>query len=234
MVQPALRPGAAWAHQAAREVATGGYFHLEVPKTKGVRGPKSPEKIFKGPGHCAFQLKAPLISLKNIKEPGSESLAKEMKYHGENTGLGARVAPNAWSWASARQRRPKLLGGDYEVVRVSELSKIMAFGIFTTPALVVDGEVKVVGQVPGVDEVKKMIRVRRPELLSVTPDVRFTEDIREDPGQRIGVLLLPSRSSKGHILPDHSVEGGRPWKTSRNSPVLAQSVGARRPSPRRR
>jgi len=40
---------------------------------------------------------------------------------------------------------------------VSELSKIMAFGIFTTPALVVDGEVKMVGQVPSVDEIKKII-----------------------------------------------------------------------------
>jgi len=44
------------------------------------------------------------------------------------------------------------------VEKVSELSKIMAFGIFTTPALVVDGEVKVVGQVPSVDEIKKMIQ----------------------------------------------------------------------------
>ncbi|MFA4901921.1 MAG: thioredoxin family protein [Desulfobaccales bacterium] len=41
--------------------------------------------------------------------------------------------------------------------KVSELSKIMAFGIFTTPALVMDGEVKVVGQVPSVDQIKKII-----------------------------------------------------------------------------
>ena len=54
----------------------------------------------------------------------------------------------------------KALGGDYEVEKVSELSTIMAFGIFTTPALVVDGEVKVVGQVPGVEEIKKLIARR--------------------------------------------------------------------------
>ena len=35
--------------------------------------------------------------------------------------------------------------------------EIMAFGIFVTPALVVDGEVKVVGKVPSVEEIKKMI-----------------------------------------------------------------------------
>ena len=51
----------------------------------------------------------------------------------------------------------KAMGGDYEVEKVSDLSKIMAFGIFTTPALVVDGEVKVVGKVPSVEEIKKMI-----------------------------------------------------------------------------
>jgi small redox-active disulfide protein 2 len=49
------------------------------------------------------------------------------------------------------------LGGDFEVEKVSDLGKIMSFGIFTTPALVVDGVVKVVGQVPSVDEIKKII-----------------------------------------------------------------------------
>jgi small redox-active disulfide protein 2 len=49
------------------------------------------------------------------------------------------------------------VGGDYEVEKVSDLSKIMAFGVFTTPALVVDGEVKVVGQVPSIEEIKKII-----------------------------------------------------------------------------
>ena len=46
---------------------------------------------------------------------------------------------------------------DYELEKVSELKKIMSFGVFMTPALVVDGEVKVVGQVPSVEEIKKMI-----------------------------------------------------------------------------
>jgi small redox-active disulfide protein 2 len=49
------------------------------------------------------------------------------------------------------------LGGDFEVEKVSDLGKIMAFGVMMTPALVVDGEVKVVGQVPSVEEIRKMI-----------------------------------------------------------------------------
>jgi len=59
MMQPALRPGAAGAHQAAGQIATAGHFHLEVLKTRGFRNPKSSKKIFEGPDHGAFRLKAP-------------------------------------------------------------------------------------------------------------------------------------------------------------------------------
>ena len=65
--------------------------------------------------------------------------------------------PKCMELAKRTEQAVKALGGDYEVEKVSELSQIMAFGIFTTPALVVDGEVKMVGQVPSVDEIKKMI-----------------------------------------------------------------------------
>lgn len=33
----------------------------------------------------------------------------------------------------------------------------MSFGVVMTPALVVDGEVKIVGKVPGVEEIKAVI-----------------------------------------------------------------------------
>ena len=33
----------------------------------------------------------------------------------------------------------------------------MEFGVMTTPALVVDGEVKVAGKVPSLEELKKML-----------------------------------------------------------------------------
>jgi small redox-active disulfide protein 2 len=59
--------------------------------------------------------------------------------------------------ARRTEEAARALGGDYEVEKVSELSRIMAFGILSTPALVVDGEVKVVGQVPSLEEIKKLI-----------------------------------------------------------------------------
>lgn len=49
------------------------------------------------------------------------------------------------------------LGIDYEIEKVSDIRQIMSFGVMVTPALAVDGQVKVVGKVPSVDEIKKLI-----------------------------------------------------------------------------
>ena len=44
-----------------------------------------------------------------------------------------------------------------EVVKVEDIQKIMNAGIMMTPAFAVDGEVKSVGKVLSVDEIKKII-----------------------------------------------------------------------------
>ena len=49
------------------------------------------------------------------------------------------------------------LGLPYELEKVKEIDKIMAFGVMMTPALVVDGVVKVAGRVPSVDDTKKLL-----------------------------------------------------------------------------
>jgi len=49
------------------------------------------------------------------------------------------------------------LGVEYEVHKVKEIDKIMAYGVMITPALVVDGVVKVAGKVPSVEDIKKML-----------------------------------------------------------------------------
>jgi small redox-active disulfide protein 2 len=46
---------------------------------------------------------------------------------------------------------------DAEVEKVEKISDIMKFGVMMTPALAIDGEVKVVGKVPSVDEIKNLI-----------------------------------------------------------------------------
>jgi small redox-active disulfide protein 2 len=52
----------------------------------------------------------------------------------------------------------KELGVDYELEKVSDFNKIMSFGVMMTPGLVVDGEVKCVGRVPSVAELKEMLK----------------------------------------------------------------------------
>ncbi len=49
------------------------------------------------------------------------------------------------------------LGLDYRIEKVTELDQIMKFGVMMTPALAVDGQVKVVGKVPSVDDIKKLL-----------------------------------------------------------------------------
>ena len=46
---------------------------------------------------------------------------------------------------------------DFHIEKVKELQQIMAFGVMITPALVVDGVVKVAGKVPGVEDIKKLL-----------------------------------------------------------------------------
>jgi small redox-active disulfide protein 2 len=56
------------------------------------------------------------------------------------------------------EKAAQALNLPYELEKVTDLKQIMAFGVMTTPALVVDGKVKVSGKVPAVDEIKTMLR----------------------------------------------------------------------------
>lgn len=49
------------------------------------------------------------------------------------------------------------LGLDYEIEKVTEIERIMGFGVMFTPALVVDGVVKVAGKVPSLEATKKLL-----------------------------------------------------------------------------
>ena len=51
----------------------------------------------------------------------------------------------------------KMLGIEYEIQKVTDINDIMKFGVMLTPALVVDGQVKVVGKVTSPDEIKPML-----------------------------------------------------------------------------
>jgi small redox-active disulfide protein 2 len=50
------------------------------------------------------------------------------------------------------------LGIEAEVTKVKDIKTITSYGVLMTPALVVDGVVKVAGKVPKVEEIKQWIK----------------------------------------------------------------------------
>ncbi len=65
--------------------------------------------------------------------------------------------PKCKKLAKAVEQVAKEIGQPYELIKVTEIEKIMGYGVMMTPALLVDGKVKVVGRVPSPDELKGML-----------------------------------------------------------------------------
>ncbi len=65
--------------------------------------------------------------------------------------------PKCKKLAENAEAAAKELGIEFEIEKVTGINDIMKFGVMMTPALVVDGEVKVVGKVPSTDEINQML-----------------------------------------------------------------------------
>ncbi len=50
------------------------------------------------------------------------------------------------------------LGLECEVVKLTDLNLVLSYGIIATPALVVDGRVRMSGRVPSVEQLKALLR----------------------------------------------------------------------------
>lgn len=55
------------------------------------------------------------------------------------------------------QTAVKESGVQAEIAKVEDIQKIMDYGLMSTPAIAIDGEVKAAGRVPAPDEIKKWI-----------------------------------------------------------------------------
>jgi small redox-active disulfide protein 2 len=55
------------------------------------------------------------------------------------------------------EKAAKELGVEAEVEKVTDIKKIMKYGVMMTPGLAIDGEVKAVGKVLSVEEIKKLL-----------------------------------------------------------------------------
>jgi len=65
--------------------------------------------------------------------------------------------PKCQKLAENTEAAAKELGLEYELVKVTDITEIMKFGVMMTPALAVNGQVKAVGKVPSPDEIKQFL-----------------------------------------------------------------------------
>ena len=59
--------------------------------------------------------------------------------------------------AEAAEAAAKELQIDFVLEKVTDINQLMAFGVMITPALALDGDVKIVGKVPSIEELKKIL-----------------------------------------------------------------------------
>ena len=50
-------------------------------------------------------------------------------------------------------------GINAEIEKITEISEIINFGVMMTPALAIDGEIKFVGKVPTIKEIKEILEL---------------------------------------------------------------------------
>ena len=62
--------------------------------------------------------------------------------------------PKCKKMAETAETAAKESGIEYELEKVTDINKIMSFGVMITPALAVDGKVEIAGKVPSVEELK--------------------------------------------------------------------------------
>jgi small redox-active disulfide protein 2 len=49
-------------------------------------------------------------------------------------------------------------GTKTEIVKVTDITKIIEYGVMSTPALVIDGKIKATGRIPNTEEIKKWLK----------------------------------------------------------------------------
>ncbi len=66
--------------------------------------------------------------------------------------------PRCKTLAQYAEQAAQELGLTYELNKVTDLKQIMALGVMMTPALAVNGTIKVVGKVPSIPEIKAILQ----------------------------------------------------------------------------
>ena len=68
--------------------------------------------------------------------------------------------PNCKKIAENAEKAVETLGVDAEIVKVDKIQDIMDYGVMMTPALAIDGELKVSGKVPSPEQIAEWIKTQ--------------------------------------------------------------------------
>ena len=66
--------------------------------------------------------------------------------------------PKCKKTAENTQKAVEISGVDAEIVKVVKIQDIMSYDVMMTPALAIDGDVKVSGKIPTTDQIAEWIR----------------------------------------------------------------------------
>lgn len=66
--------------------------------------------------------------------------------------------PKCKKLAECAEQAAKEMAIEYELEKVTQINDIMKFGVMMTPAMVIDGQVKAVGKVLTVEQIKEMLK----------------------------------------------------------------------------
>jgi small redox-active disulfide protein 2 len=66
--------------------------------------------------------------------------------------------PNCKKLTENTKAAAEELGMDFELEKITDINDILQFGVMMTPALAIDGLVKVVGKVPTIAEIKDLLK----------------------------------------------------------------------------
>jgi small redox-active disulfide protein 2 len=66
--------------------------------------------------------------------------------------------PKCKKLAENAEAAAKQMGIEYEIQKVTDTNEIMKFSVMMTPALAVNGQVKIVGKVASANEIKGMLQ----------------------------------------------------------------------------
>ncbi len=66
--------------------------------------------------------------------------------------------PKCKKLAELVEQAVKESGIEAEITKITEINEIMNYGVMITPALVIDGEVKIAGKIPSLEEIKNWLK----------------------------------------------------------------------------